>query len=181
VTGRLGKRYARALLALARVDGTLQASADDLARAVATLEEPRLRPLLLSPAIDVGARRDTSRRVVEALRLSRPVGNLIRLLADRERLGILPDVARWYEEFVDAELGRARVTIRTAAPVSAVEKSELIELARRLTGRRDVVASTEIDPDILGGVVLDVAGTIYDGSLKAQLARLGREMAEGGV
>ncbi len=181
MTGRLGKRYARALLELARAEGNLQGSADDLARAVATFEEPRLRPLLLSPAIDVTARRSTSKRVVEALRLSRTVGDLVMLLADRDRLAILPDVARWFEQFLDAELGRARVTIRTAAPVSAAEKGELIQLARRLTGRREVLATTEVDAEILGGVVLDIAGTIYDGSLKAQLARLSKGMAEGGT
>lgn len=180
MTGRLAKRYARALLELARTDGNLQACADDLQRSVATLEEPLLRPLLLSPAIEVSARRNITRRVVAALGPARMVANLILLLADRDRLGILPDVARWYDEFLDTELGRARVTIRTAAPLSAGEKTELTELARRLTGRREAIATLEVDPEVLGGVVLDVSGTIYDGSLKAQLARLSKQMAEGG-
>jgi F-type H+-transporting ATPase subunit delta len=181
VTGRLGRRYARALLELARSAGNLQAYGDELARAGAAFDEPRLRPLLLSPVIDAGRRRATTKSVVDALGLSATVGNLILLLADRERIAILPDVARWYEEFLDREVGRARVTIRTAAPLSPAEKSEVLELARRVTGCRDIVATTEVDADMLGGVVLDAAGTIYDGSLKAQLARLNKEMAEGGV
>ena len=56
---------------------------------------------------------------------------------------------------------------------------ELVELVRRLTGRREVLATTEVDPELLGGVVLDIDGTVYDGSLRAQLVRLGKQMAEG--
>jgi F-type H+-transporting ATPase subunit delta len=181
MNGRLGKRYARALLELARADGSLQACAEELTRAATTFDEPRLRPLLLSPAIDARTRRATTRSVVEALRLSPSVGNLILLLGGRDRLAVLPDVARWYEELLDAELGRARGTIRTAAPLSAAEKSELLELARRLTGKNEILATTEVDAELLGGVVLDVAGTTYDGSLKAQLTRLSSEMAGGGA
>jgi F-type H+-transporting ATPase subunit delta len=181
VTGRLAKRYARALLELARDSQTLERSAEELARTVAAFEEPRLRLLVLSPAIAADARVHTARSVAEALGVSGALANLVALLAERDRLTILPDIARWYEGFVDDELGRARVTIRTAAPLSITERNELIELSRRLTGRREIVAATEVDADLLGGVVLDVGGTVYDGSVRTQLARLTKEMTEDGA
>ena len=180
MNGRLGKRYARAVLALAREDGTLEATGEELNRAAATFDEPRLRPLVLSPVIDAGARRQTARGVAEALGLSPTVRNLIGLLAERDRLAILPDVARWYDALLDDELGRTRVAIRSATALSAAERNELIELARRLTGRGKILAANELDAELLGGVVLDIGGTVYDGSLKTQLARLTKEMAEGG-
>jgi len=181
VNGRLGRRYARALVELAREDGTLDACGDELVRARAAFDEPRLRPLLLSPVIDPSARLQTARAVIAALGLSEKVSNLLSLLAERERLLILPDVVRAYETQVDEVLGRARITIRSAVPLGAGERSQLLELARRLTGRREVIATTEIDPELLGGVVLDMGGTVYDGSVRTQLARLGKEMAEGGA
>jgi len=180
VTGRLGKRYARALLELARAAGTLEATGEELGRAVAAFEEPRLRPFLLSPAIDRALRERTAKAVVAALGLSKTVANTIALLADRDRLAILPDVARWFDQLLDDELGRARVTVRSAAPLSVAEKNELIAVARRLTGRQNVIAATEIDAELLGGAILDIAGTVYDGSVKAQLARLSKDMAGGG-
>ena len=94
---------------------------------------------------------------------------------------ILPEVARWYEGFLDVELGRVRVGFSSAAPLGTAEKNQLVELARRLTGGREVLASLEVDPDLLGGVVLDTGGTVYDGSLKTQLGRLRKEMSEGGA
>jgi F-type H+-transporting ATPase subunit delta len=180
VSGRVAKRYARALIELARDEDTAEASGEELARAVTVFEEPRLRPLVLSPVIEAGVRVRTAKAVASTLGLSPMVANLVGLLAERDRLTILPDIARWYEDLLDDELGRARVTLRSASPLSAAERNELVELARRLTGCREVVASAEIDPELLGGVVLDIGGRVYDGSVKSQLARLTKEMAESG-
>ena len=180
MTGRLAKRYARALFELARESETLELSAEELARTVAAFDEPRLRLLVLSPAIAGNVRVNTARSVAEALGVSKSLANLVALLAERDRLPILPDIARWYEGLVDEALGRARVTIRSAAPLSITERNEVIELSRRLTGRREIIAATEVDADLLGGVVLDVGGTVYDGSVRTQLARLTKEMTEGG-
>jgi F-type H+-transporting ATPase subunit delta len=181
VTGRLAKRYARAAFELAREEGKLGALGEELGRAVAAFEDSRVRLLLLNPGIDAGARLGATKQVVAALGLSPTVANLIALLAERERLAILPDIARWYDDLLDAELGRIRVTITSSAPLGTAEKNDLVELARRLTGRREVLASIEVDADLLGGVLLDAGGTVYDGSLRAQLARLRKEMAEGVV
>ena len=173
--GRLAKRYARAVFELARAEGTLEALGEELGRGVATFEDPRVRLLLLSPVIDAGVRLRTTKEVAASLGLSPVVANLIALLAERNRLPILPD------DMLDTELGRVRVTISSAAPLGTSEGNEIVELARRLTARREVLASIDVDPDLLGGVVLDTGGTVYDGSLKAQLARLRKEMAEGGA
>lgn len=180
MNARLAKRYARALLDLARAEGAQAAWGEELGRAAAAFSEPRLQPLVMSPVIDAAARARTARAVIAALGVSRLVGNQIALLADRERLGLLPEVARAYDELLDADLDRARVTIRTAAPLSAAERSALVDLARRVTRRREVLATTEVDAELLGGVVLDASGTVYDGSVRTQLARLGKEMAESG-
>jgi F-type H+-transporting ATPase subunit delta len=180
VSGRLAKRYARALLELARDEGNLQPSGEELARVVAAFDEPRLRLLVLNPVIDAGARLRTAKAVAAAVGVSRTLANLIALLTQNNRLALLPEIARWYDSFLDDELGRARITIRSAAPLSVAEKNELVELARRLTRRREILAATEVDPDLLGGVVLDIGGKVYDGSLRSQLARLTKEMAEGG-
>ena len=181
MTGRLAKRYARALLELAREEASLEPTGEELNRVAGTFDEPRLRPLVLSPAIESGARIRIAKAVVAALQLSPIVRNLIGLLAERHRLALLPDIAGWYDDLLDDEVGRARVVIRSATALSASERNELVELARRLTGREEVLAATELDAELIGGVVLDIGGTVYDGSLKTQLARLTKDMAQGGV
>ena len=181
MNGRLAKRYARAIVELARQANALEPWGNELGRAAAAFSEPRLQPILLSPVIDGAVRRRTARAVADALSLPPMVRNLILLLADRDRLGLLSDVARWYDQLLDDAVGRARVTIRSAVALAASEKATLVDLAKRLTGSREVLATADVDAELLGGVVLDVGGTIYDGSVRSQLARLGKEMAEDGV
>ena len=174
---RLAKRYARALFSLTR--DALIPTAEELGRVAAVLEEPRLKLVLRSPAVDASARLRIARQAAAALGLTPAVGNLLCLLAERDRLDVLPDVASVFEQLVDDALGRARALIRSATPLSGAEKNDLVELARRLTGRREVLATTEVDAELLGGVLLDIDGTVYDGSLRAQLVRLSKQMAEG--
>jgi F-type H+-transporting ATPase subunit delta len=181
VTSSLARRYARALFGLARETDEVPAAGEELARAASTFADPTLASVVLNPGIPAAARRAIVARVVERLGLSATVGNLIRLLADRDRLGLLPDVVRAYEGFVDRELGRTRVTIRSAAALTDAQRTELEALARRLTGSREVVVSIAVDPNLLGGVMLDASGTVYDGSVKTQLERLADRMAGTGT
>jgi F-type H+-transporting ATPase subunit delta len=181
VTGSLGRRYARALLGLARETGALAATGDEIARVAAVFAEPAVRGVVLNPGIAAAVRQAIVGSLVARLDLSSPVGNLVRLLADRDRLAILQDVARAYQTLVDRELGRARVTIRSAAALTDAQRADLEALARRLTGSREVVVSTRVEPELLGGVVLDVGGTVYDGSVKTQLAQLAARMAGTGA
>jgi len=177
MTGSLARRYARALLTLARENAALAATGEELASAGATFAQGDLYRVVLNPGIAATDRRAVVEKIVQRLGLSVIAGNLVRLLADRDRLAVLPDVVRAYEALVDHELGRARVTIRSAAPLTDEQRAELEGLARRLTGSQHVVVSTQVQPDLIGGVVLDTHGTVYDGSIKTQLARLAGAMA----
>ena len=181
MTGGLARRYARALLQLAREAGTLDATGQELQTVAATFDEPRLRAVVLNPAIDAGARGHVVSGVVGALGASPFVGNLVRLLADRDRLATLPQVSQAYDALVDAEMGRTRVRIRSAAPLGSAEQEELTNLARRLVGGGEVIVSTEVDAELLGGVMIDVGGTVWDGSVRTQLQTISKEMAGGGA
>jgi F-type H+-transporting ATPase subunit delta len=181
VTGGLARRYARALLELARQDGSLDATGQELSAVAAAFQEPRLRAVVLNPAIEAGSRRKIVGGVVGALGVSPWVGNLVRLLGDRDRLTLLPYVAQAYDALVDAEIGRTRVRVHSAAQLGNAEKAEMAELAKRLTGAKDVVITTGVDPELLGGVVLDAGGKVWDGSIRTQLERMSKEMAGSGA
>lgn len=181
MTGGLARRYARALLELARESGALATAGEELAAVAAAFDDPRLRAVVLNPAVDAGARRKVVRGMVGALGVSPWVGNLVRLLADRDRLMLLPQVAQAYDALVDAEVGRTRVRIRAAAPLGAAEKAELADLAKQLVGAQEVLVTTEVDAELIGGVILDTDGTVWDGSVRTQLARMSKEMAGSGA
>ncbi len=69
------------------------------------------------------------------------------------------------------------VSGRAASPLTPADNAALTELARRLVGGRQVLVATEVDSELIGGVILDAGGTVYDGSVRTQLARLGKTIA----
>jgi F-type H+-transporting ATPase subunit delta len=181
VNGSLGRRYAQAVIDLARERGALASVGEELSRAAATFAQDDLKSLVLNPGIEAAARRNIVGQIVERLGLSPIVGDLVRLLAARDRLTVLPDVARAYERLVDRELGRARVTIRSAVHLEPEQLTALEALAKRLTGASLIVLSTKVEPELIGGVTLAVGGTVYDGSVKTQLERLADKMVRAGA
>jgi F-type H+-transporting ATPase subunit delta len=178
VTGSLGKRYARALLPLAKEAGSLEEAGAELHVLARVFAEPRLAAIIVNPTLGAPARRDLTEGVLAAAKTSKLVANLVRLLVRNDRLMHLPDIARAYDALLDRELGRVRVGVRSVATLSDAVQEQLVALARRLAGK-NVLVSSEIDPELLGGVVLDVGGTVYDGSVRTRLARMSRTMAEG--
>jgi F-type H+-transporting ATPase subunit delta len=178
VIASLGRRYARALLALARSEARLEETGEDLARIAAAFADEGLQRILENPALGAGMRDQLADRVANALGVSKTVANATRLLARHDRLGIVGDVERAYRALLDRELGRTRVTIRSAAELSATEVEQLRDLAQRLANQ-DVMVASEVDPELIGGAVLDVGGVVYDGSIKTQLTRMARAMTLG--
>jgi F-type H+-transporting ATPase subunit delta len=181
VTGSLGRRYARALFGLAREAGVLAEAGAELEAAVAVFAAPAVRAVVLNPVITAGARRAVVAKLIARTGARPIVANLVRLLADRDRLAILADVGRAYGALVDRELGRVRVKVRSATALAAGDLARIETLAQRLTASRQVVIDADVDPDLLGGVVIDAAGTVYDGSLKTRLAQLAKHMAGEGA
>lgn len=178
---RLARRYARALLSLAKDAGQLDAIGADLDQVDQAFQDERLRTLIGSPLVDATKRVEIAKKILGAIGVSPLVLNLTCLLAERDRLLILPDVARSYAAMLDAELGRTRAEIRTAAPLDASQEEALRTLATRLANTREVVISAAVEPELLGGVVLDIGGTVYDGSVRTQLNRLSKNMTGSGV
>src|SRR5262249_5074390 len=100
----------------------------------------------------------------------------VRLLADHQRLQILPAVHAAVQRLLDRGLGRGRGAIRSAAALESRQEADIIAGFSRLTGKQGIPRIT-VDPELLGGVVVEVEGKVYDGSVRTQLDRLAKELA----
>ena len=176
--GGLARRYARALLWLAREEAALESTGEDLAKVALAFGDDHLKQVLENPALGASVRDQLGQRVTAALGVSKTVANTVRLLGQRDRLNIIGDLDRSYRELLDKELGRTRVIVRSAVPLAAPELTQIEELARRLA-QQAVVLSAEVDPSLIGGAVLDVGGVVYDGSIQTQLRRMAETMTHG--
>ena len=167
-------RYARALFETTLAEGRDVAAAYGELQAFASLvaSNAGLERALTNPAIPV----QRKRAVVDAL-LSRSgtlqpaVSKLVTLLADRDRLAILGDVARAFESRLMDHQNVVRAELVTALALSDDRVQAIASGLKAATGR-DVRLDTRVDPSIVGGAVARIGSTVYDGSIARQLERL---------
>jgi F-type H+-transporting ATPase subunit delta len=147
-------------------------------RAIAGLlaESLELRRVWENPAIPA----DQKRRVLDAIAggdgISVQVRNLVAVLIDHRRIHFLEPIIQQLEKELDARLGFAEARITSARALGDSEKREFEAEVGRLTGKK-VRARYGQDPSLLGGAVVRVGSTIYDGSVKGQLERIREEIS----
>lgn len=163
----LARPYARAAFALARQAGALPAWSAALATSARIAADPRIAALVAHPGLERA----------EAAGLVAPPGcdatflQFLDVLAENDRIALLPEIAGQYEQLrAEAErVVRAKVT--SAAPLSDEEKAK-IEQALRRRFDADVALELAVDPELIGGAVIDTGDVVIDGSIRSKLARL---------
>jgi len=178
MTGSIARRYAKAIIAVAQEQGTLEQIADELRVLGALAQDAQVAQALANPLLAASARRRLAATIGDQLALRPIMRNFLGLLADHRRLEQLPAIAAQYEKILDQMLGRVRAVITSAAPLAPEQAETVIAAVARQTGRT-VLAEQQADPHLLGGVVVDVEGTVYDGSLRTQLEALAASIAGG--
>jgi F-type H+-transporting ATPase subunit delta len=169
--GAVSRRYAKALFAIARDKAVVEPIAEELVRLGGAAANEALEPVLRSPLLSASRRTELANTLIAELNLSDLLSRFVRLLADRQRLAELPGIADFYLRLLDEEKGRVRVSVRSAIPLNDIDQKQLIDAFTGLTGK-EVIPTVTVDPDLLGGVVVEVQGKVYDGSVRAQLDRV---------
>jgi F-type H+-transporting ATPase subunit delta len=173
-------RYARALFDVVRKEGSdlAQVESELVAFSALLKGHATLDQVLLNPAVPAPRKRSIVGLLVARARVQAIVGKLFVLLAERDRLAVLPDLIAAYRERLleHRRVVRAEVTTAVALPAGrTLEISRALEMA---TGR-EVALSTRVDPEIIGGVVARVGGTVYDASITRQLEKMRQRLLEG--
>ncbi len=175
ISGSIAKRYTRALFELAESSGDtteIGAALTEIGRAVAGIAGDALTPGTLTQS----EREQLGAAVAGAVGAQSTLGKFVRLLAEKDRLGILPQVAEWFIRMQDEAAGRSRLKVESATPLGESELREVADAFKRLAGR-DVVPEASVNSDLIGGIVVELEGRVYDGSVKTHLARLAENMA----
>ena len=171
-------RYARALFDVIVKEGNPEQAEQELA-AFADLftRNSELQTVVTNPAVPVNAKRELVKGLVARMQPSGPVGKLLVLLADRDRLAIVPDLLAMYRERLMDFRKIVRAEVTTAVPLPENRVAELKQRLAQVTGR-EVLLTTKVDPSIVGGLVARVGSTVYDGSIAAQLEGLKKRLVE---
>jgi F-type H+-transporting ATPase subunit delta len=167
--------YARALFEAAKEHGRLAQVREELDDFVASVAGvPELRNLLRNPQLDPRARRAALEDLLGDS--DELVRNFLLVTAEKGRSGQIEEIYREFERLVAAEERRLRVELTTAHELSDSEARGIVKQIEAASGQR-VEATRKVDPDLIGGLVLQAGSLRVDASVRGRLERLRQELA----
>jgi F-type H+-transporting ATPase subunit delta len=134
-----------------------------------------LHNALTTPAVPVGRKRAVISRISDFLELAQITRNFLYVLVDHRRIASLTEIIHSFELAVEERMGFARAEVSSASELSADQKTELRTQLERISGKR-LRARYTVDGALIGGVVARIGSTVYDGSVRGQLASLESRM-----
>jgi len=130
-----------------------------------------LREFFENPAIPAVQKVSFLDKLNAKMGLQKELRNLIAVLINNDRIGAVADVAAAYRKLLQDQLGISQVEITTARELDQAERDELLAGVGKLAGAR-IEAGFKLDKSILGGTVVRIGSTVYDGSVRGRLDRL---------
>ncbi len=166
-------RYARALLDVGTKEGAdLDLTGRELGEFITFLaQQPALERLLLNPAVPAPRKRAAMEQITKLSGFTPIVSKLLVLLADRDRLGLLRDVAAVYADLLAERQNLVRAEVTSSEPLTPERVNAIEQRLATLTGKR-VAMTTKVNKDLIGGIVARIGGTVYDASVATQLKKI---------
>lgn len=172
----LAERYAGALVDVALENKQADQVKQELAAFAAMVRESaELHAFLANPSIARASKHAAIEQLVARMGASRTLRNYLFVIVDQRRAGMLPEIEEAFSTLLDARQGITQATVTSAADLTANERAELDTALAKLSGKK-VQAQFKTDPALIGGAVVRIGSTIYDGSVRAQLDRLRARM-----
>ncbi|MGE3176740.1 MAG: ATP synthase F1 subunit delta [Vicinamibacterales bacterium] len=173
-------RYARALLdvALAEKVDPVQVEQELAAFVDLFAQDETLRKVLLNPAVPAPRKRAAVAEIAKQSGTATVVRKLLVLLAERDRLVILPDLLAGYRDRLMDHQRVVRAEVTSAVEL-APERAQTIQRRLAEVTGRTVNLTTRVDPGLVGGMVARIGSVVYDGSVTTQLRKLRTKLAEG--
>lgn len=173
-------RYARAFADVV-MDKRLDAgqTMEQVNALVALVESsPDLRRVWESPAIAIEQKRLLLDSIAARLGVSKTVRNFVAVLIDHHRIAALPQIVKQFETELYQRLGLADVDVTSSRELGADERRQIEQQIERMTGKK-VRAKYSTDRNLIGGAVVKMGSTVYDGSVRGQLQKIREELSAG--
>ncbi len=172
-------RYARALFDVAKAEGkNLEQIAQELSGVAALVSQnEELQRVLGNPAIPPDRKRAVMAQLLARSPVTAVLSRVLLLLADRDRLVLLPEVAESFQSRLMDHQNVVRAEVSTAVPLPHDRVSAFERSLAQATGRR-VQLEMRVDPSILGGAVARIGSTVYDGSVITQLEKMKQRLVQ---
>ena len=172
----VSKRYAKALLAVVKQKGIHTKAYSELQAVAESFEkDAAINAYFQNPMISATQKVAAVKAAFAGKGLSEEVFNTLVLLAEKNRIHLLPEVAQAFQDFLDIEEGITRGTVRSAQPLTADAQKELEAKVSKILNKK-IVLTYQQDPKLLGGAVATVGGWTFDDSIETHLTKLNEEL-----
>jgi F-type H+-transporting ATPase subunit delta len=172
----LAERYAGALVDVALENKQADQVKRELSAFAALVRgSGELHAFLANPAIPRASKHAAIEQLVARMGASRTLRNYLFVIVDQRRAGMLEEIQEAFSRILDARQGITQASVSSATELNAKEREELTVALGRLTGEK-VQADFTTDSALIGGAVVRIGSTIYDGSVRTQLERLRARM-----
>ncbi|HUO55560.1 MAG TPA: F0F1 ATP synthase subunit delta [Rhodoblastus sp.] len=180
-TSGVAERYAQALFSLAQEQNVADAVTDALQNFGEMIAQSAdLKRLVLSPVFSAEDQLKAVGAILDKFGYGGITANFIKLVAAKRRLFVLPDMIRAFVALNDQAKGVTRADVTVAAPLSPNHSTALEEALRQVSGGKTVKVNVNVDPAIIGGIVVKLGSRMVDASLKTKLNSLRTRMKEVG-
>ncbi|MBN2687842.1 MAG: ATP synthase F1 subunit delta [Deltaproteobacteria bacterium] len=168
----IAKRYSKAFFAIAAEEARYEEYYNELTIFSSLLEQnDNLKGFFINPMFAQTDKAAVLNEVLKKIKVSPITANFLRLLVDKRRIGALQDIGACYQDLMDSVLGKVRVQVKSAYKLSDDMMAQIKATMEKIT-EKTVEMETERDASLLGGVVVKVGDTLYDGSVKTQLSNI---------
>lgn len=167
--------YARAAFGYARENSVLDAFSGMLGTAAALIESPRLRTLLGNPRLS-RARRSEMLETIGGDHFDEPMRQFLRVLGERDRLSVLPEIREQFEELRAEQEQRLTAEVVSARELDPAQQERIRAALAERTGQTVELVS-KIDEQLLGGAVVRAGDRVLDASLQRRLQQLAQNLA----
>ena len=168
----VAKRYARALYDLGREEGLQEKFLGDMEAIVSILASSNeFKGIMESPLYDIILKKRILGKIITEVKLTKYTENFFNILLEKDRFVYLESILDAYRVILDEASGRVRAVVTSAMELDKVQVERISEALKKVV-KKDVDLDLSIDPSLIGGLIAEVEGMVYDGSVKTQIARL---------
>jgi F-type H+-transporting ATPase subunit delta len=165
-------QYANALADIALAQGAAEPITKQLGDfGAAYAESAELRNFLASPAVSHEAKHGVIGKIAERLGASKIIRNFLFVIVDHQRSSVLPEIITAFQQVIRRRQGIAEAEITSATELNAGQKADFTKKLESLSGKK-VETQYSLDPLLLGGAVVRLGDTVFDGSVRNQLDRM---------
>lgn len=174
----ISKRYARAFFEIANEEKQIELYYGELIQFASIISQNKsLKDFLANPVFEQAIKKGVVENLISKVKLSGITASFLKLLVDKKRIDVLEDIVVGYRQLMDETLKKVRVNVKTAFALSDELRSYISTNMEKTLGKT-VEMTVEEDPTLLGGIVIGVGDTLYDGSIKNQLNNMRNLLGE---